>query len=397
MDKVLFFPQNETHIVNMLPIANKLSKTCNVVFISAASYFKQNIFGDSFPFEVFEVPGGGDNPFYLEGGLNKLKLVKEFKFNLNDKEFELDVDAVVVANDGAMQRVLLKKYPRAKSFLMLDGIISDYSFSISDLFSHSKNKANDLKDYVRRAARGVIARYISQLPYNEYIPSEIGSSKFDVAFTLSDYVSGVLKKRHSPIRQFYSFGLPRYSEMLEEKQYDINKKRVLIISQGYLWHNEYANDAYQHAEITQLMELLNDKGLCGEFEVVIRIHPRDDAARYEQYGVKLESSEININQSILESIVVFGFNSTVLLESAWYGKPTYSLLTSGQSWKFNRSFLGGGMLPVLKSVSEVAAVIDKLKSSESMPRSCVEAVFSPISQNTSDLISGKIVKVMRDE
>lgn len=396
MNKIIFFPQNETHIDNMLPIANELKDKYNIIFISAAKYFKQDIYCENFPFEILDVQGGGVTPFYLESSLGKLKRVWEFKKNLKSIDLSTKISAVVVANDGAMQRVLLKNLSKAKSILILDGIISDYSFSFTDIFKLSKDKASDLKDYFRRALRVAVARFIARLPFNEFIPSEIGSSNFDIAFTLSDYVSDVLKERHSPIKRFYSYGLPRYSSMLNVKPYGIKDNKILIVSQGYLWHNEIANDESQHAEIKQLLLMLKQRDLSGKYEVVIRVHPRDDISRYEKYNVQLESSNYDINTSILESSIVFGFNSTVLLESAWYGRPTCSLLTQGQAWKFKRSFLGVGVVGVITKKSQLDSILAQLCSGGLVVGSNASSVFNPIQENTQAMICNKIQEVVNE-
>lgn len=393
MKKLLFFPQNETHIANMVPVAKLLSDKYEIVFLSAEIYFDQYIYENEFEFGKLIVTGEPKGAFYLESALRKVCRVNDFKEGF--KALDLcDIEGVIVANDGALQRVVMDFFPNAKKILLLDGIISDYSYSLSDVIHNSESKFHHAKDYFRRLFRLLLAGVLNYLPYKEYLPSEIGSYKFDVAFTLSEYVNSILRERKSPIQKYRSVGLPRYQEMLSLERCSKGREvpRVLFITQGYVWHNEVENDELQHREISRFIELV--KNNYKSIDVAIRVHPRDKIENYRRYvggNVCIEESSVSLKDSILESKAVFGFNSTVLLEAAWYGVPSFSVMTSGQFWRFKRSFLGHKGMSVVTDSENLHIKLENIFK-EINNKNLVSGIFNPITNTTAEDIASDILK-----
>ncbi len=364
MRRVLFFPQNETHVSNMLPIACELLGDVEIFFLFATDYFRQDIIPSGFQFKYRNITRRSlGSSFYAVSFFEKIKLVKEFSIELG----LLDLyDAVIVSNDGALQRVVLDKIKGTSNILLLDGIISDYSFSFCDILRYSRNKASDVLDYIRRSVRGSVF-YASSLPLiGPYLPSEIGCYPFDKAFVMSCYVADVLSRRGSNIREYLNFGMPRYKNLYERKNninlnytQRSNKKhlRVLFITQGYLWHNELDNDRFQHEALKKIIDLVGFLRNELEIELIVRVHPRDNYENYKNISAQIQDCKMPLVEAFQETDVVLGFNSTVLLESSWLGVPTFSLMLDQRIWKFKRSFVGNGTLRIVESVDELKLLL----------------------------------------
>lgn len=388
MMKIIFFPQNKSQLDNMKPLASSLNCGGNIYFLDASHYIGQNLYDQNFEYETIVVKGVQPKAeFYRLSSLKKIKKIREFKKKLMSVRL-LDFEAVIVSNDGALQRLVLKKSINAKKYLVLDGIISNYSFRIIDVFKYSDDLFFDLKDFFRRKLRDFLARYIYLLPLSEFFPSEIGSYKFDAAFVLSQHVKSVLQSRGSPIKEVYTYGLPRYAAFLDPHP-SMRKKnpfRILIITQGYLWHNEVKNDEYQHKEIAKIcsvVQCLKESGM--DIELVIRVHPRDEWGRYLDYHYSLEGMEADLEKSIAKSHMVLGFNSTVILESLCSGTLAYSVMTCGQRWRFRESFLSSDLLPKINNIEDLSLIIrEKYRDwpEKIYPESIIRDLFNPISQTT---------------
>jgi hypothetical protein len=147
--KILFFPQNETHLNNMLPIVEELEKKdVQCFFIDASSLYHQDIFKAYENLKLVKINLESAKPFYVSSSFEKFRLTKEFKKII--KELNLVYDCLVFGNDGSLQRVVLSVGDFRKSVYMLDAIINDNTFSIIDALANSPYKLGDVKDWFRR-------------------------------------------------------------------------------------------------------------------------------------------------------------------------------------------------------------------------------------------------------
>ena len=118
----------------MLPVAMELEKKgYDVVFFNASLVYNQYIYEKNFKFTKIDLSLRLDKAFAFLSFLEKIKFITRFKKELSDYNFEA-FDSFIYGNDGALQRVLIEKYKSKKHFLILDGIISDYSFSLINIF-----------------------------------------------------------------------------------------------------------------------------------------------------------------------------------------------------------------------------------------------------------------------
>ena len=141
--KVLFFPQNKTHIDNMLPVANALqAKGYDVCFLNASKIYKQNIYCENFSFQIINIDLSTSVSFAFLSSFKKIGFLRNFVKHIDLLQLN-DYDYFIYGNDGALQRVLIAKYKQMKHYLILDGMISDYTFSMLSIFRFSDTPIND--------------------------------------------------------------------------------------------------------------------------------------------------------------------------------------------------------------------------------------------------------------
>ena len=82
--KILFFPQNKTHIDNMLPVAMELEKKgYDVVFLNASLVYNQYIYEKNFKFTKIDLSLRLDKAFAFLSFLEKIKFITRFKKELS--------------------------------------------------------------------------------------------------------------------------------------------------------------------------------------------------------------------------------------------------------------------------------------------------------------------------
>ena len=166
--RLLFFPQNETHLENMIPLLPKLESEGFICeFIDASKMYHQNIYNTNQQLKLIQLNTTCKKPFYTSSTMQKIKYVitlkKELK-NINHK-----YEGLFFGNDGALQRLVMKKLSVKRTFFLVDAIINDNTFSFFKIFSHSGFISYDVKDWLRRKIKLVSMRVIRYLPFNYFL------------------------------------------------------------------------------------------------------------------------------------------------------------------------------------------------------------------------------------
>jgi hypothetical protein len=396
LKKVLFFPQNKTHIDNMLPVAKQLvGRGYDIFFLDASLVYNQYIYEKDFKFNKIELSLRLEKTFAFLSFLEKIQFIKRYKIELLDYNFEA-FDSFIYGNDGALQRVLIDKYKSKKHFLILDGIISDYSFSFIDIIRYSNNKFFDIKDSIRRRFKKILNMVFAYLPYNYYLPSDVGCSNLTKVFVISDYVSRHVRSQILRDTQVIVSGMPRY-KFLKDCNSSIagEKLKILYITQGYAWHNEYENDRLQHETIKKLIANFEANKLDLKYQLTVRVHPRDEVGRYDYISrktwVTLEDKSTNIYTSINNNNIVLGVNSTVLLEAMSIGKKVIFLFFNNQFWRFKRSFINHNIFDKAFSFEQFMCQISNMNI-DSANSDRFEYFFHPNAKKSIDIIVNEITK-----
>lgn len=380
----------------MLPVAKELvKKGYNVVFLDASLAYKQDIYEKGFKFNKIAFSLRLDKAFAFLSFLEKIKFITRYKKELLDYNFEA-FDSFIYGNDGALQRVFIDKYKSKKHFLILDGIISDYSFSSINIIRYSNNKFFDIKDSIRRRLKKMLNMVFAYLPYNYYLPSDVGCSNLTKVFVISDYVSRYIRSQTLSNTQIIVSGMPRYKFLKDcNSIISVEKLKILYITQGYLWHNEYENDRLQHQTIKKLIANFEANKLDLKYQLTVRVHPRDEVGCYDYVSKKkwitLEDKSTNIYTSINNNDIVLGVNSTVLLEAMSIGKKVIFLFLNNQYWRFKRSFINHNIFDKVFDFEQFTHQISNMNT-DSVNSDKFKYFFHPNAEKSTDIIVNEITK-----
>lgn len=343
--KILLIPQNSSHIENFLGLYEKFrTSDFEVEVLNLDSLFHQNL-NFSFFDKVTEFKYVLNIPFYKLSNFQKVRVL----LNLPNVLFSVisSYDAVVFGNDGAIQRLILRQLKRKNkkvlSFIILDGIISDYSFGFKDIFRHSDNRAQDILTYFFEKFRIIYTSILNTSPYNCFFPSMVGQTRVESYFVIGDHSKEVIAKRNNS--EIYPYGLPRYEQFFSEK---INEnlslnQTIVYLTSAFKWHGKHRDHDLQLRDIKQIQESILriklETGKC--IQMIIKIHPRESKEDYLMFegdstrlikDIKLE--ELYRSRALLLSTI-----STCILEATLFNKTVYSLFLNFPFWKYHRSFI----------------------------------------------------------
>jgi len=401
--KILFFPQNETHLENMIPLLPFLERAgYSNFFFDASDIYHQKIY-DKYPnLNLIKVDYKCEKPFYTYGALGKLKVTNQFKSEV--KKMNHSFDGLVFGNDGALQRVLMKCAPIGKTFFQVDAIINDNTFSFWDIFKHSSFKSDDIKDWFRRKFKMTAMRVVRYLPYNYFMPSEIGTVKADRMYVMGQYVKEVLMSRGLEDKRIQVFGLPRFAKVFDFKHKGENldqngKFKVMTLTQSAVWHNDHVKEEVQKAQLFKLIDLIGvmrDKyGL--DIELNIRLHPRDIA---EDRSYFFEKDYVNLLQGelypqLMEHDIVVATTSTVLVETLAINGRVAIMMLVDQWWRYKRSFLTLPCFHKFHNESSLEEYLKHIIDGGSFERAGLDMLISPKCKESAELISQDIIETLK--
>lgn len=391
--KVLFFPQNKTHLDNMLPIAEALrSKGYDVSFLNAGDIYKQNIYFEGFEFKVIDIKLSTPISFAFLSSFKKIVFLRRFIKYITQLDCQ-DYEYFIYGNDGALQRVFISKYKSARHYLILDGMISDYTFSFKSIFRHSDDLLTDIKRKARNMLKFLLNKIFAYLPYNYYFPSDVGCSDLDKIFVLSDYINNIIQSQRIKETSIITSGMPRY-RFLKDDNFQVNNHlKIVYITEAFIWHNDSFSDRLQHKTIKLLVDKLKQSH-AHDFRLTIRVHPRDEIKNYDylqnESFVIIEDSKVNIYETINRSNVILAVNSTVMLEALSIDKKVIFLFFNNEYWRYEKSFLTD---PIFKKVFNTNELVAELMTEDSsVKQDKLKFYFNPNAEKSIDIIVNEIIK-----
>jgi hypothetical protein len=363
--KIVFFPQNETHIVNFTPIAKKLNDLgYECFFIDSTSVFHQNLELNKLDPKIKIKPLclNLERPFYKASFLQKISALLRFKseiYNFLDKQ-----DIFIAGNDGAFQRILLRQ--TNKSILIIDGMISNYTFNFRVLLKCFS--IQNLKSYLinngKRLIIPLIYPSLKRLGIEYLSPSLIGISHFSVTFTIGEHSKNVIKQ-YNRSSEIIASGLPRFTSLYEQKKVlsKRDSRAVYFLTSAFKWHGEYPMDKYQHNDLKLLCSLFLSMDIK-DLDLVIKIHPRENKKDYTQYlkfnFVKISSD--NLFDELYSNVIYFSNISTSIVETSLLNLPVYSILIHFPYEMYSRSFLGSDQINKILSVAKLKDILNNFRS-----------------------------------
>jgi hypothetical protein len=352
MKKVLFFPQNKEHILNMVPVAKELALLgYEICFLDTREVYKQK----------YELPTDfhiiKPDYLFLDHSFYNLPFYKRILFLLrclNGFEHLIkEYTSLVIGNDGALQRLLIYFSNRTgiKTYLVLDGLISDYTFSLGDVFKYSTNLRKDLLVFFNRKIELQLFKTFRGLIIDIFLPSKIGTSKLTKIFTIGNHSKEVLVKNKYKTTEIFAYGLPRLSqdqyhkcdESIKSGGENKEKVKVCYLTAAYKWHGKFEYDKIQHRDIEMLIQAAQMLKESKEVEIMIKVHPREDI---NDYKAKYSNDLVDISQVIPIKDVFINFDiiftniSTCIIEGIQANKLVYSMMINFPFWKIRNSFVG---------------------------------------------------------
>ena len=396
--KILFFPQNETHLDNMLPLLPFLEeKGVECFFLDASEIYHQHIYKNRPNLSLIITNLKCEKPYYTYGAKGKLQYTLLFKKEI--EKVSESFDGLVFGNDGSLQRVLMHSLKIKKVFFQVDAIINDNTFSFWDIFSHSAFKWLDVKDWFRRKSKLIGMRIVRHLPHNYLFPSEIGTVKADRYYVMGDYVKSVLASRGLDSTKIKVFGLPRFAKVYNYKHKGSNLSKdsfkIMTLTQSAVWHNDHIKEEVQKKQLFKLIDLVEKMNQKSDIkiELNIRLHPRDIA---EDRSYFFEKDFVNLLKGdlypqLMEHDIVVATTSTVLVENLAINGRVAVMMLVDQWWRYKRSFLTLPCFHKFHNEEDLESYLFDLIGGADFERNGVERLISSKCKESAKYISEDIL------
>ena len=398
--RLLFFPQNETHLENMLPLLPNLeNKGYQCEFIDASKIYHQDIYKDFTQLKLIPLKTTCEIPFYTTGTIQRIRFVLSLRKEL--KQVKSNYDGFFIGNDGALQRLVMKTISIQKTFFLVDAIINDNTFSFFKIFKHSNFMSYDIKDWIRRKSKLISMRIIRYLPFNYLLPSEIGTVRTTKMYVLGEYVKEVLKTRGIPSKEILACGLPRFRKILEYRHPGINlepngKFKIMTLTQSAVWHNDHVKEEVQKKQLFKLINLLEKMRVNENTDVDlnIRLHPRDIVEDRSYFFEKdfVHLIEGDLYKQLLEHDIVVATSSTVLLETLAINGRVAVMMLVDQWWRYERSFLKLPCFHKFHNEKDLENYFSHLMNGGEFNRAGLENLISPSLKNSVEIITEDVIK-----
>lgn len=269
-----------------------------------------------------------------------------------------DHDAVVAGMDGAFERLVLKRHRDARRFtgILWDGLIKRQPRLVPEPRpDDAAGWAWHLAEWTHFTGRRALLRLALRAGREAYVPGLGGHTPVDVIWTAGRFVSDAL--RSQGVRAaLETTGIPRFAGLAraKEREVPVDPGAVLYLTGAFLWHDDPALDRCQQRDLDALAEALPARGRV----LRIRIHPREDPARYARFerrpGVVLSASGgIPLWTDLAGAGAVVTAVSTAGLEALALGRPLVVYLGAFPAALRDITLGGHPGVPVARSVAEL--------------------------------------------
>ncbi|WP_281988317.1 hypothetical protein [Aquimarina aggregata] len=403
--KILFFPQNNEHVLNMNPIVDFLeSREYKCDYFDTRDIYKQKLnFDEKFNLIESNLPDLKDS-FYHLGVLDRIRYVYSTRNIL--KKLVAEYDIFVFGNDGAIQRLIVNyaEKDNKSTVMILDGLVGSRDYSFKDIVFNSKEKFKDFKQKTIDLIKQKISTSFSGTKFSPYLPSVIGSSSLDQIYTIGNFSKSYIESHKHSSTKVFSFGLPRMKLYFTVKDSCFTpkiEKSICFITSAYKWHNLEYFHKLQIADIMLIHECIealypNDE----EVKLIIKIHPREHKEDYEfllEYkNIVLVENE-PLTHTFANYTLLFSNISTCIVEGINEGIQVNSLMINFPFWKFKNGFLKNEAINKVFSKKELLDLIEKsLNSKEITYKKDIENDFLDINTLKSvENISNSIIELSK--
>lgn len=334
----LFVIQNDTHAKNFNVLAQQaisMRETVSILLLDGVTHeATERIFASELArwFLRVEVTA---KPFYRSGSWSRVRICGRFKSWA--RESIGSFDHVVIGNDGALQKIIVKavraKNAHCRVTIMLDGLLT-----------REKGVRGRMKRGVQRLAE--------RLGIEEFVPSTVGLSRLvDDITVMHPSVADVLCFHGVPEENINVSPLPRHAAIRFTGQRVVSeKRRVLFLGSAFLWHGERTGHGKQAADFDAFGAFA---GRSIQHECRLRIHPRDDISYYPHIDgtrLQLSTGSQSLESDLEWADIVLSSRSSGLFDATLAGRRAY-VYTGNFSAPTEDSFLDS--LPRISNFEEI--------------------------------------------
>jgi hypothetical protein len=382
--KVLFFPQNREHLLNMNPVIDKLVADGFICdYLNTNNIFYQDLEYPKDIEKIFFSDKKLSRSFYTISSLERLKFV----YGLKDiiKEITGNYDSIVFGNDGAIQRqfIYYAKKQNKPCTMILDGLINDPElFKFSDIIKYSENKLMDSKELLSKKLVLYTSRTFSGTKWSPYLPSIIACSNLNEIYAIGEFSVSAIRKYAHKGTTILNTGLPRMISYFRNKPTSFipkHPKSVCFITSAYKWHGMLSYHQYQINDILLVRKCLDELYPNENYSIYIKLHPRENPKDYLQFK-NIKGLFLVENESFLDTTsnykVLLSNLSTCIVEGINLGVNVGSLMINFPYWKVKNGFLKNDSIMKFFSEEELKSYLkDQFNLSEVFYKNSSNNVF----------------------
>jgi hypothetical protein len=278
-----------------------------------------------------------------------------------------DHDGALVGMDGAFERVVLRRYRARRRFtaILWDALIKRQPRLLPTGRARAGGRAElawHLREWGHFAGRRTLLRAAARVGLDAYVPGLAGHTPVDVIFTAGRFVTEAFRSQGVTSR-IETTGIPRFAELasLEPAGAPTHPRAVVYLTGSFRWHDETTLDRAQQHDLDALAAGLPEHG----WQLRIRVHPREELARYERFrglpGVELSTpADLPLWTELARAGAAVTAMSTAGLEALALGRPLVVFLGAFPAGLRDITLGVHPRIPVARTVAEVHAALETL-------------------------------------
>jgi hypothetical protein len=274
-----------------------------------------------------------------------------------------DHSGVVAGMDGAFERLVIRRYRGAHRFtaILWDGFTTPQPRVLDVATSTGRDAAWRLRLWWHVAGRRTLLRAASRLGGEAYVPGLPGHTHVGVLYTAGRFVTEAFQSQgvKTPIE---TTGIPRFAPLCGRTPASaVNRRSAVYVTGAFLWHHNAAFDRCQQRDLDALAAALPSRG----WQLTIRVHPREDRARYIRFtgqpGVTIsESSDVPLWDLLSSADVVIASVSTAGFEALALGRPLVVYLGTFPAAARDISLGAHPGLPLARTPDQLVAALERV-------------------------------------
>ncbi len=349
MKKIALIVENAKELDDYIKVLNLLSLSIEIkvkIIFLAELYFdkKQNELLNkiNFNYEILKIKNIYNKPFKNYNLIEKIKLIIKNKKQIYD--FIKDCNILLSGVQIIFERILYSQIKKNK--LQIKTIVYHRHMLFDDKVNTSSSKL---------IHNNVVNFMLSLLDLNGFLIESKAVGFADKYMILGEINKSYLIEKGIDESQIECVGSLEYDDIdqfVSGKNNDIEK--FCYITSACEWIGDIEGESYQKKRLNNFLEYCKKENIK---DVTIRIHPREDKAKYEKLKdrykfIKLQCPSTNpLLEDLKEFDVFIGSLSTVLFEVMLINKKVVFYVLDKEIYRYG-NLLNQFSLPYVKKMEE---------------------------------------------